>query len=52
MFVLWPSGGDSEEGYQEEIVWKIDVDKHKDTVSEVSSWTRTALSKMSHGLEM
>ena len=48
MFVLWPS----EEGYQEEIVWKIDVDKHKATVSEVSSWIRTALSKMSHGLEM
>ena len=37
MFVLWPPGGNSEEGYQEEIVWKIDVDKHKDTVSEVSS---------------
>ena len=31
MFVLWPSGGDSEEGYQEEIVWTIDVDKHKDS---------------------
>ena len=52
MSVLWPSGRDSEEGYQEEIVWKIDADKHKDTVSEVGSWTRTAVSKMSHGLEM
>jgi len=37
MFVLWPSGVDCEEGYQEEIIWKIDVDKHEDTVSEVSS---------------
>ena len=27
MFVLWPSG-DPEAGYQEEIVWKIYVDKH------------------------
>ena len=45
MFVLWPPGGNSEEGYQEEIVWKTDADKHKDTVSEFSSWTRTALSK-------
>ena len=51
MFVLWPSGGDSEEGYQEEIVWKIDVDKHKDSFR--SQFLNTYCSKqMSHGLEM
>ena len=32
MFVLWLSG-DSEEGYREEIVWKIGVGKHKAAVS-------------------
>ena len=37
MFVLWPSGGDSEERYQDEIVCKTDVGKHRDTVSGVSS---------------
>ena len=52
VFVLWPSGGDCEEGCQEEIVWKIDINKHEDTVSEVSSGTRTALSEMSYSLEV
>ena len=52
MFVLWSSGGDCEEGRQEEIGWKIDINKHEDTVSEVSSETRTALSEMSHSLEV
>ena len=49
MFVLWPSGGDAEEGYQEEIVWTIDVDKHKDSFR---GWFLNTYCKTLHGLEM
>ena len=45
MFVLWPS----EEGYQEEIVWTIDVDKHKDSFR---GWFLNTYCKTLHGLEM
>ena len=51
MFVLWPPGGDCEEGYQEEKVWKTDADK-QNKKSEVISGTPTALSEMSHDLEI